>query len=196
MAYLIAQGRHSLLKLNLMSHKYIIVSWIISAISVFCVVIQKNNIDKITKVLEHNNDVRQTLEQYVVNSFLEGITIGEQNAVEICNAYMTDSTLVMYLPSSICRACFSSLVLSLQDNDFPFNKISVLSELCDIGVQSECLARGIKNIVINAPVFDVDNIILTMRGRNGVVSMRYNLGDEYILSMFLSTAAFKFYEAN
>lgn len=180
-----------------MSSKYIAVSWIITVISVFCVIIQKNNIEKITNLLEHNNDVRQTLEQYVVNSFREGMAIGEQNAVEICNAYMTDSMLVLYLPFSLCHACFSSLVLSLQDNNFPFHNVSVLSERGDIGVQSECLARGIKNVVLDVPSFDVGSIILTMRGRDGqIVSMRYNLGDDYILNMFLSTASSKFYGTN
>lgn len=190
MVYLNAQGRHLSLKLSFMSNNITVVSWIISAIFVFCVVVQKNSINKLTELLERNIEVNQVLEHYVIDSFREETAIRDYQIVEISNAYLTDSTLVVYLPFSLCRACFSSLVFSLQDNDFPFQNVTVLSERENLEIQSECMSRGIKNNVLNVPYSDVGNIILTKRGRDGqIVSMRYNLGDGYIVQRFLSSAS-------
>lgn len=178
-----------------MSNKYLGLSWIISVLSVLCVIVQKNNIERISDVLEHNNDARMTLAQYVVESFQVGRVMNEYQAIDICEAYLTDSTVVVYLPFSLCRACFSSLVFSLQDNGFPLHKVVVLSERTNLEIQSECLARGIKNVVLNVSGFDIETILITRRNRDGqMVSMRYDLGDDYILTLFLTSSSPKYHE--
>ncbi len=170
-----------------MSGKIIALSWVISAISVVCVIIQQKNITNITKILEESIEVRLALENYLADSFRDGTSMGELQVIDMCSAYLTDSTLVAYLPFSLCRACFSSLVFSLQDNNFPFKNIIVLSECDNLEIQSECLSYGMRNIVLNSSFCLVENIIITKKGSYGQIeSMRYNLGDEPVLKVFLS----------
>ena len=180
-----------------MSNNYVGLSWIISVLSVICVVIQKNNVDRLSDVLRHNSEATRTLSQYVVDSFQTEKVMDEYQAIDICEAFLTDSALVVYLPFSLCRACFSSLVFSLQDHGFPFQNVIVLSENENPEIQSECLARGIRNVILNVPEFDFENILLIKKNRDGqIVSMRYNLGDDHILTLFLSSASSPYYEAN
>lgn len=170
-----------------MSNKYIFAAWIVIALLVSCIFIQKSNFDKVTIILEQKAEVNHVLEHYVVNSFREGMIIDEYQAIDICNAYITDSTIVMFLPFSLCRACFSSLVFSLQDNNFPLQKVTVLTERDNLNIQSDCLPLGIKTIVLEIPNSAVGNIILTRKGPEGqIISMRYNLGDDYIVKLFLN----------
>jgi len=175
-----------------MSSKLSIVSWIITGAAILCVFIQHNNVVNANMVVSQGNAIRLALESYVVKSFRSGTMFDECRALDICNAHLSDSTLVMYLPNSLCRACFSSLLFSIQDNNFPFRKVIVLSENEDIEIKSECLSRGIRNIVLNYTESNIDDIIITCLDSDGQPShIRYNIGDEYIVKMFLSYESFK-----
>lgn len=168
-----------------MSSKFIAVSWVISAVSVICVLIQNHSINRASEILEQNRHIRQDLEEYVVASF-QG-SIDEYQIIDMCDAYINDSKMAIYLPVGLCRACFSSLVFTLQDIAFPFEDITVICDDRDIEVQSECISRGMNNILLEISDSPIKDIVIIKRGKDGrPVSMRYNLGDEYILNIFLS----------
>lgn len=151
------------------------------------VFVQQRNINKVNKAFRKIVDTVYALEDYILSSFDAYESEIGVNVINSLVPITKDTCLVLYLPSSLCRACFSSLLFDLQDYGIPWQSISVLVEKNDYEVRSECVSRGIHYMISDVKVEGVSDIIITRNYRGTIpIFMNYNLDRSYILKLFLS----------
>lgn len=164
--------------------------WFVLVIVIFSlslVVVQFYNLKKLQVALNQAQRDRAELEGYISDSFNRTWRDEENMVLDLVFSILPDSCVGAYLPASLCRACFSSLVFSLQENNVEFSKLIVLSEANDYEVRSECLSRGIAFRVMNSSIDGIDDIIIARYYRSFLpLSMKYNIERDYELSLFLS----------
>lgn len=170
-----------------MSNKIGIVFYILLALAFVLVVVQRHNVKQLETAVYERAQSQHVIESYVLSSFDAGEFQGKAGITEICLPHLSETSLVLFLPSGLCRACFSSLIFAFQDRNIPGNRITVISEREDIEVKAECLARGIHYLVNNQPVDSVSSILLFRLYQGFLpVALCYNVSREPLLSLFLS----------
>ena len=136
-------------------------------------------------IAEMSNQI-STLNTYVWHDFA---IMTKEDEIELFDSLIGQASgakLFIYVPDGLCRACFSSLLFSLHDNNVLENEIYVLSEVDDLEIKAECLARGI-SFFVSSKRFDSVCDILVFRLYRGYlpIMMKYALGRERILKLFL-----------
>ena len=77
-------------------------------------------------------------------------------------------------------------MFAIQDNCVSFQRIKVLCEVDDYEIRSECISRDIRFGVLNYAIESATDIIIYRKSKGIPISMRYNLGRDHILTLFLS----------
>lgn len=170
-----------------MSNKAIILFFSLLVITGILVSFQRYNVNRIGKAVENTAIIERTLRNYVLASFDSNSLRGKVEVTKMCEPYLKDGIFVLYLPSGLCRACFSSLLFAFQDHELPGDRVVVISEREDVEVKAECVARGITFMVSNQEIEFISDIILFRLYRGFLpISMNYNLGRNSILPLFFS----------
>jgi hypothetical protein len=139
------------------------------------------------EVVLQETQKKSVFESYILSSFNASTLQDKVLVYELCQPYLNDSSLVVYLPSGLCHACFSSLIFSLQDQKFPGDKVTIISEQEDFEVKRECLSLGIHYSVERLPVESISDILVFRSYRGFLpIAMEYDLKREPILPLFLS----------
>lgn len=145
-------------------------------------------------MLEQMHNVHKEYSNYILHSFNLHSTREQTQATDISLSFLKDSSLVVFLPRGLCRACFSSLLIELQDNHIPGDRVYVISDGRDYEVQFECIARGVHYSGIDAHLDGLHDIILTRYYRGYFpVQMLYDLGREKVFKLFISDDEKLFY---
>lgn len=169
-----------------MSRRGVLFSGVVLILSLILIVIQQFNIKRIATVLGDLVLKQQNEEKYIISSFDKHNLIREADVMKFCLDCARDSICVVYIPESLCRACFSSLLLAFQDNEYPFSRIMVISEKDDYEIRSECVSRGISYRTSNYSYDGLDDIFVVRYYRRVYpIAMKYNLERESILRLFL-----------
>lgn len=102
---------------------------------------------------------------------------------------LSDSSIVVFLPSEICRSCFVSMLCVFSDSNVDYSNVCVVSERNDYQVFSECTSRHIQ-YVVSELFFDTiapEEIVLFRKYCGFLpITMNYSVGKDNILSLFLS----------
>lgn len=170
-----------------MSNKAYILFISLLAVTLALVLLSRHSVNQMESTMLGIDKEIHNLEDYILASF-DGSNQKDKVIVsDICQPFINDTSLVIYLPIGLCRACFSSLIYSLQDMDFPNNRITVISEREDYEVKTECIARSIEYVVTDQPVEMISNIILFRLYQGFLpITMLFSLGRENILPLYLS----------
>lgn len=170
-----------------MLNKVYVLFFSLVAIMLATVLILRRNVNQLEVAMLGMAQKQRVMENYILSSFNESTHHDEAMILETCQPFLNDTSLVLYLPSSLCRACFSSLIFSLQDNSFPWGKVTVISEREDFEVRSECLSRDISFVIGNQHVELFSNIMLFRLYQGYLpISMEFSLNRESLLPLFLS----------
>lgn len=170
-----------------MSTKSYTIIFFLFFVALALVLVSNLHVCRIKDAVKQNVQTERVFENYILASF-NATTLQDRALVsEVCQSYLDDAHLVAYLPSGLCHACFSSLLLALQDYDYPWSKVIIISEKEDYEVRAECYARSINYMVKTLSVESVSNILVfrSYRGFFPIV-MDYDLSREPILPLFLS----------
>jgi len=151
------------------------------------VLISRHSVNRLEEALLRDAEKERVFESYTLSSFNASALQDKVLVSELCQSYLNDSSLVAYLPSGLCRACFSSLVFSLHDHEFPEDRITIISEQEDFEVKKECFSRGIHYMVEKLPVGSIPDIMVFRLYRGFLpIAIEYNLNREPLLPLFLS----------
>lgn len=170
-----------------MSTKSYIIFLFLSFLALALVLTSRRCVHQLEDVVRQEAQKERVLENYILSSF-NATTLQDRALVsEVCQSFLDDSLLVAYLPASLCHACLSSLLFALQDHDFPWSKVSIISEKEDYEARTECSSRGINYVVKTLSVESISDILVfrLYRGFFPIV-MDFDLSREPILSIFLS----------
>lgn len=149
--------------------------------------VSRHSVNQMENAMRGMAKEKHILEEYILSSF-DGSNQQDRVIVSnICQPFINDTSFVVYVPIGLCRACFSSLIYSLQDIAFPVKRVTVITERDDYEVKTECISRGIQYVVSDQSV-DMISSILLFRLYQGFlpISMQFSLGRETILPLFLS----------
>lgn len=170
-----------------MSNKLIISFSAVLCFSLVFVVIQYINVASISRDYRAAKDIISSLEDYVCNSFIVGCKEEENEAINRAVPFLTDSSFVVYLPESLCRSCFTTLLFAFQDHSVDYERIIVLCEGNDVEVKAACTARGIGYFPLGDSIDGLFDIIVT-RLCYGItpLAIKYNLERDQVFALFLS----------
>lgn len=159
----------------------------LAALMLATVLVLRRNVNQLEATMLSLAQKQRVMENYILSSFNESTHQDKAMILESCQPFLNDTSLVLYLPSSLCRACFSSLVFSLQDNGLPLSRVTVISEREDFEVRTECVSRDISFVVGDQNVELFSNIML-LRLYQGYlpISLEFSLNRESLLPLFLS----------
>lgn len=170
-----------------MSTKAFILFFSLLAATLSLFFISWHKLNQLEKAILESRREKRVFESYILSSFNTTDLHDKVIISEICQPYLNDTSLVIYLPSGLCRACFSSLIFSFQDRDLPGNRVTVISGREDFEVKAECFSRGIHYIVNDLSVESVSDVMLFRLYQGFLpIGMKYNVGRESLLSLFLS----------
>lgn len=163
-----------------------VILYCVSGISLLLVIIQFYNIRCIDRELKSVQAQQIGLEDYICNSFDVTWRDAESIAINTMIPFVDNYSLVVYLPSGLCRACFTTLLIACQEHEIDFNKVIVLSETEDLWIKSSCTSREIKYLTLNEEIEGLFDVYVS-RLDHGVTPlvMRYNLERDYEFSLFM-----------
>lgn len=150
-------------------------------------VAQLFNVSRINRELNDAKERQRDLENYVCNSFVAACNEAENGAYYCSLPFLTESSVVVYLPEGLCRSCFMTLLFAFQDLSVSADRVVVLSESLDMEVRSACNARGIKFQKTDHSIDGLSDIIVSRLVHGSIpIAVRYNLERDYVLSLFFS----------
>ena len=148
------------------------------------------------------NRLRQSLEQTAASilTYKEYIAytsvwcaIGGTDAfLSLLFDYAGSSSLVVYVPVSVCRSCFTSLMFYLQDSGFSMDEVVVLSQNNDISLKRETKSYGSTFYCDDFFDDEIADIVVFRKVKGFLpISMRYKQGYDVILSAFLDDTSYQ-----
>ena len=142
--------------------------------------------NRLQRSLEQSVSSSRIYEEYIAYTSINGNFEDTDDIISIMYDYAGMFSLVLYVPISVCRSCFTTLMFFLQDLGYPMEKIVVLSQNNDISLKREAQSYGCSYF---NTVFTKDEIpdIIVFRKVNGYLpcSIRYKQGYDAVLSVFL-----------
>ena len=170
-----------------MSDKKTIITFILSIISLLAVIVMFINTLSLSDQLSTALSQNETFKEFIRDTFSSNITANDLDLLDQFSDNMTNPELVVYIPLSICRACFSSLLLNLQDVSFDWSKLLIICEKSDYEINAECVSKGIDVRVNDYVQFDEISNILVYKKIEGYKKyvMKFDIGSEAVLREFL-----------
>lgn len=151
------------------------------------VVLQRNTIHIIGKELEKKNTFISCAENYIWTSFCEENITTKSNLCSLLTDRLEEYDIAIFVPQSICRACFSSLLFQLQDNNIDFTRIIVIGTVNDTEIKSECFSRGMQFIIGDNLKSSSAQILVARKYQDFLpIVMSYAIEDAPLLNLFLS----------
>ncbi|MBO5562693.1 MAG: hypothetical protein J5939_03145 [Bacteroidales bacterium] len=153
--------------------------------SIVC--LQQYIIHKLYSMLAQTKTLQTGYRNYVLNTFNQQNTSAQINVADICKTYLKDSSFVVFLPKGLCRSCFSSLLIDLQDSRISGEKVCVISDGFDYTARAECKARNMDYLSIPLGIDDISGIVIVRNYRGFMpVQMLYNQSSKNVFQLFIS----------
>ena len=127
------------------------------------------------------------LSNYILNSS-SLISRDEENmALLEMSELLSDSVLVVFVPTGLCQSCLSSLFLCLRETEWPMNNVRILSTSDDFLIKKVINSTGCQYFLSNNDYQESTSIIILrkVKGYNPIY-IKYSDEYEFILKLFLA----------
>lgn len=101
--------------------------------------------------------------------------------------YLTsDSSLVVFLPNSLCQSCIASLVACLKTYSWPIHEIVIMSPSNDLTLSRKFILNGYQFIGSSLRGEGINRLLLMKRRENQIYMLQYDAEFENVLCNFLA----------